>query len=98
MLGLVEEPGGREVVGGQHRDPDAVRVQLRDVDDGEAARGPRAGSSALGSGKPWSCDGSGGGRIARASSAGEELIDPAGSPATSRLGRIGSLPREPSGV
>ena len=37
MPGLVEELGGREVVGGEHRDPLAVGVQPGDVDDGQAA-------------------------------------------------------------
>ena len=37
--GLVEELGGRVVVGGQHRDALAVGVQLGDVDDGQAADG-----------------------------------------------------------
>ncbi len=35
--GLVEELGGRVVVGGQHRDARAVGVQPGDVDDGQAA-------------------------------------------------------------
>ncbi len=40
--GLVEELRGRVVVGGQHRDPRAVGVQLGDVDDGQAADGRRS--------------------------------------------------------
>ena len=36
--GLVEELRGREVVGGQHRDPRAVGVQLRDVVDRQPMR------------------------------------------------------------
>ena len=48
MPGLVEDLGGRVVVGGQHRDALAVGVQLGDVDDGQAAdglgRGAHAGS------------------------------------------------------
>ena len=44
--GLVEDLGGRIVVRGQHRQALAVGVHLRDVDDGQAARGLGRGAHA----------------------------------------------------